>query len=174
MSEDTQQPEEQAENTAAPQAETTPETTETKEPKPEAVEAVEEETTDEAPVEPFVVLTERPALAEPGEFDWDAFETDLDEYDASERKELETTYEDSLTLIKEKEVVDGTIVTITKKEVVVNIGYKSEGVITASEFRYNPDLKPGDQVAVFIEKTEDLKWSACCESPYSSCLRGLG
>ncbi len=155
MSEDTQQPEEQAENTAAPQAETTPETTETKEPKPEAVEAVEEETTDEAPVEPFVVLTERPALAEPGEFDWDAFETDLDEYDASERKELETTYEDSLTLIKEKEVVDGTIVTITKKEVVVNIGYKSEGIVNASEFRYNPDLKEGDIVPIFIERQED-------------------
>ena len=69
---------------------------------------------------------------------------------------LEDLYEESLTLIKEKEVVEGeTIISIGKKEVVVNIGYKSEGVIGASEFRYNPDLKAGDKVPVFIEKQED-------------------
>ena len=158
MSEDTQQPEEQAENTAAPQAESTPDSPETKEPTaeaPEAPESPEEDTTNEAPVEPFVKLTERPALAEPGDFDWDTFESDVDEYEESERKTLETTYEESLTLIKEKEVVDGTVVTITKKEVVVNIGYKSEGIVNASEFRYNPDLKEGDVVPIFIERQED-------------------
>ena len=68
---------------------------------------------------------------------------------------MEDLYESSLTLIKEKEVVEGTVISIGKKEVVVNIGYKSEGVIGASEFRYNPELKAGDKVPVFIEKQED-------------------
>ena len=68
---------------------------------------------------------------------------------------MEDLYESSLTLIKEKEVVEGTVISLGKKEVVVNIGYKSEGVIGASEFRYNPELKAGDKVPVFIEKQED-------------------
>ena len=72
-----------------------------------------------------------------------------------ERTNLENLYEANLTLIEDKQVVTGTVINLGKKEVVVNIGYKSEGIITASEFRYNPDLKPGDKVAVFVEKTED-------------------
>jgi len=64
-------------------------------------------------------------------------------------------YESTLSVIREREVVNGTVVTINKKEVVVNIGYKSEGVVPAGEFRYNPDLKAGDVVPVFIEQTED-------------------
>ena len=60
-----------------------------------------------------------------------------------------------MNLIQEKEVVDGTIVSITKKEVVVNIGYKSEGIVSASEFRYNPELKEGDVVPIFVERQED-------------------
>ena len=95
-------------------------------------------------------------LAKPmGEFDWDAFESEQDDYTPEERQRLENLYEESLTLIREKEVVQGKVIAVGKKEVVVNIGYKSEGVIGASEFRYNPDLKPGDQVPVFIEKQED-------------------
>ena len=90
-----------------------------------------------------------------GEFDWDSFESEQDEYSSEERQRLESLYEASLTLITEKEVVEGTIIAIGKKEVVVNIGYKSEGVIGASEFRYNPELKIGDKVPVFIEKQED-------------------
>lgn len=113
-----------------------------------------EEPVEKAPVV-HEVLKERPALAEPGEFDWDSFESDQDEYAAEERKSLETAYEESLNLIREKEVVDGTVVSVSKKEVVVNIGYKSEGVINSSEFRYNPELKPGDVVPVFVEKAED-------------------
>ena len=100
--------------------------------------------------------TEPRELAKPtGEFDWDAFESEQDEYTSEERKRLEDLYESSLTLIKEKEVIEGTVISIGKKEVVVNIGYKSEGVIGASEFRYNPELKAGDKVPVFIEKQED-------------------
>jgi small subunit ribosomal protein S1 len=137
----------------------TPETTGTPETSPETP-AAEAPAAPEAPVteaKPKVqeVLTERPALAEPGDFDWDSFESDEDDYHKEVREKLEATYEDSLNLIREKEVVDGTVVSVSKKEVVVNIGYKSEGVIGASEFRYNPDLKPGDIVPVFVEKTED-------------------
>ena len=136
MSEETQQPAEQEENNA-PQAENTATPEEQVEP---AAEAATEAPAPEAKAEPET-LTERPALAEPGDFDWDAFEADVDDYSAEDRASLETTYENSLNLIQEKEVVDGTIVSITKKEVVVNIGYKSEGIVSASEFRYNPDLK---------------------------------
>ena len=145
MSEETQKPAEQEENNAAPQAETTA--------TPE--EHVESTPVAEAPAAPAPAMTERPALAEPGDFDWDAFEADVDDYSAEDRASLETTYENSLNLIQEKEVVDGTVVSITKKEVVVNIGYKSEGIVNASEFRYNPDLKEGDVVPIFVERQED-------------------
>ena len=116
MSEETQQPAEQEENNA-PQAENTATPEEQVEP---AAEAATEAPAPEAKAEPET-LTERPALAEPGDFDWDAFEADVDDYSAEDRASLETTYENSLNLIQEKEVVDGTVVSITKKEVVVNI-----------------------------------------------------
>ena len=119
-----------------------------------APEAKEETPAPEASAEDEV-MTERPALAEPGDFDWDAFEADTDDYSAEDRSSLESTYENSLNLIQEKEVVEGTVVSISKKEVVVNIGYKSEGIVNASEFRYNPDLKEGDVVPIFVERQED-------------------
>ncbi|MAO45573.1 MAG: 30S ribosomal protein S1, partial [Crocinitomicaceae bacterium] len=90
-----------------------------------------------------------------GDFDWDAIDDSDDTISAEERARLENLYEANLTLIEDKQVVSGTVITVGKKEIVVNIGYKSEGVISASEFRYNPDLKPGDAVAVFVEKQED-------------------
>jgi small subunit ribosomal protein S1 len=129
---------------------------------PEASETAEP-VAEEAPVEATVekqpkvreILTERPAFAEPGDFDWESYESNDDDYEQEERTKLEAAYESSLNLIREKEVVDGTVISVSKKEVVVNIGYKSEGVINSSEFRYNPDLKPGDVVPVFVEKTED-------------------
>ena len=100
--------------------------------------------------------TEPREIAVPeGDFDWDGFEADKDDLSAEERIALEDLYEANLTLIEDKQVVTGTVTNVGKKEIVVNIGYKSEGIITSSEFRYNPDLKPGDQVAVFVEKTED-------------------
>jgi small subunit ribosomal protein S1 len=161
MSEETQKPEEHKEDVAPQQSESTPEATaETAEAqKEETAEAENEETAIEAPEatvsKPIEILTERPALAEPGDFDWDSFETDTDDYTKEDRTQLETTYENSLNLIREKEVVDGTIISISKKEVVVNIGYKSEGVVSANEFRYNPELKVGDIVPIFIERQED-------------------
>ena len=125
-------------------------------PAPEAAPEVEPEAKAEAPAAEEPAPSEPRELAKPaGDFDWDAFESEQDDYSAEERKRLEDLYEESLTLIKEKEVVEGTVISIGKKEIVVNIGYKSEGVIGASEFRYNPELKAGDKVPVFIEKQED-------------------
>jgi len=90
------------------------------------------------------------------EFDWENFsEQEEDEYDPKEREQYESLYDQTLSTIKEKEVVEGTVVAVSKKEVVINIGYKSEGVVSRNEFRHNPDLKPGDKVEVYIESQED-------------------
>ena len=91
----------------------------------------------------------------PEEFDWDAFEKDAD-YGA-DRSEIEALYAPTLSRINENEVVEGVVTSINKREVVVNIGAKSEGVISAPEFRYNPDLKVGDKVEVLVENAEDRK-----------------
>jgi small subunit ribosomal protein S1 len=87
------------------------------------------------------------------DFDWEALS--LDGYTSFQRSELSDRYETTLTSINEKEVIEGTVIAITKREVVVNIGFKSEGVVPAGEFRYNPDLKVGDHVDVFVECQED-------------------
>ena len=91
----------------------------------------------------------------PADFDWEALEDGQQEAGNAQRTQLEKAYEDTLTSIAEKEVVDGTVVGMNKKEVVINIGYKSEGVVPLSEFRYKPDLAVGDKVEVYIEKQED-------------------
>ena len=87
------------------------------------------------------------------DFDWEALS--LDGYTQIQRSELSDKYEKTLTSINEKEVIQGIVEMITKKEVIVNIGYKSEGVVAANEFRYNPDLKVGDTVDVYVEVQED-------------------
>ena len=87
------------------------------------------------------------------DFDWEALS--LEGYTSAERSELSDVYEKTLTSINEKEVIEGTVIAITKREVVINIGFKSEGVIPNGEFRYNPDLKVGDTVDVFVECQED-------------------
>ena len=89
------------------------------------------------------------------EFDWDNFDEDVKRYAEDERKNMEQLYDNTLTSINEHEVIKGTVVDLNKKEVVVNVGYKSEGIIQASEFRYNPDLKIGDEVDVYVENQED-------------------
>lgn len=89
------------------------------------------------------------------EFDWDAFEKEAD-YGVS-KDEVENLYSQTLSTIIENEVVEGTVVAITKREVLVNIGYKSEGVISINEFRYNPELAVGDKVEVYVENAEDKK-----------------
>ena len=96
-----------------------------------------------------------PASQEP--FDWVAFEAEDDDYTAADRKKLEADYEKQLSTISQNEVLDGTVVSLTDREVIVNINYKSDGVISRNEFRYNEELKAGDTVEVLVEKQEDKK-----------------
>ncbi|MFA6770462.1 MAG: 30S ribosomal protein S1 [Bacteroidales bacterium] len=88
-------------------------------------------------------------------FDWDSFETDY-VYE-SEKKVIEELYSQTLSTVIENEVVDGTVTGLNKREVIINIGYKSEGVITINEFRYNPELAVGDVVEVYVENAEDKR-----------------
>ena len=90
------------------------------------------------------------------DFNWDAFENDLDVY-GDDKSKIEEKYDESLSNIQVGEVVEGTVVSVGKREVVVNIGYKSEGLIPISEFRYNPELAPGEKVEVYVESAEDKK-----------------
>ena len=89
-------------------------------------------------------------------FDWDALEKG-ESYGNVSKADLEKTYDETLNTVKDKEVVMGTVTAMNKREVVVNIGFKSDGVVPMSEFRYNPDLKVGDEVEVYIESQEDKK-----------------
>ena len=89
------------------------------------------------------------------DFDWDEFENGSNL--SASKEDLQKAYDETLNKIQEHEVVEGTVISVDKKEVVVNIGYKSDGIIPASEFRYNPDLKIGDKVEVYVEDQEDKK-----------------
>ena len=89
------------------------------------------------------------------DFDWEQFENGMAANVSKE--ELDKAYDETLNKVSEHQVVDGTVISVDKKEVVVNIGYKSDGIIPASEFRYNPDLKAGDTVEVYVENAEDRK-----------------
>ena len=90
------------------------------------------------------------------DFNWDAYENGEAVTNAS-HEELEKAYDGTLNKVNDREVVDGTVIAMNKREVVVNIGYKSDGIIPMSEFRYNPELKVGDTVEVYIENQEDKK-----------------
>ena len=90
------------------------------------------------------------------DFNWDAYENGESVASAS-HDELEKAYDNTLNKVNDREVVDGTVIAMNKREVVVNIGYKSDGIIPMSEFRYNPELKVGDTVEVYIENQEDKK-----------------
>ncbi len=89
-------------------------------------------------------------------FDWDAFENEKGIYD-TDKTQITENYDQTLSKVIENDVVEGTVVAMNKREVIVNIGYKSEGVIGISEFRYNPELKIGDKVEVYVENAEDKK-----------------
>ena len=119
---------------------------------------MEENKTVAAEVTPAVEETKKTVLnasVAPENFDWDAFEND-DVYGGSVEAIAEQ-YNQTLSKVVEGEVVEGEVTAISKREVIVNIGYKSEGVIMAPEFRYNPDLKIGDKVEVYVENAEDKK-----------------
>jgi len=104
----------------------------------------------------IAIKTESAGKPSAEEFDWDAFETE--EQKASPRyKEYEALYDETLSTVAVDEVVPGTVIQMTSREVVINIGYKSEGVVSLNEFRYNPNLKIGDTVEVYVESQEDKK-----------------
>lgn len=159
-----------------PKEEKTAEATEAPaEEKPVAEEPVAEEPVVEAPVVEEVVaeepvaeaseeVTEAKKTAKPdpnattglADFDWDEFAAD--ELDATgDQSEFEKLYSATLSTISENEVIDGKVISMNKREVVINIGYKSEGVISLSEFRYDPELKAGDTVEVYVDSQEDKK-----------------
>ena len=90
------------------------------------------------------------------DFNWDAYENG-EAVTSMSHEDLEKAYDGTLNKVNDREVVDGTVIAMNKREVVVNIGYKSDGIIPMSEFRYNPELKGGDTVEVYIENQEDKK-----------------
>ncbi|WP_206082172.1 30S ribosomal protein S1 [Maribellus sediminis] len=141
-----------------------------------AAEAVKEETpaaeevVEEAPVaEATEVETEKPAAKKEApkakkeaakaeeEFDWASLESGTETYSEKERGDLENLYNNTLNTVSEKEVLEGKVISLNKREVVVDIGYKSDGIVSLNEFRYNPELKVGDTVDVYIESLEDKK-----------------
>ena len=123
----------------------------------------------ETPKTEEVVVTETPVVAEEvkaekapakkvekveEEFDWDkAAQNDM--YSTQERTDLTTQYSATLPDVIDKQVIDGTVVMVTDREVVVDINFKSDGVLSFNEFKYNPELKAGDTVEVLVEKQED-------------------
>ncbi len=121
----------------------------------EEIKNVAEQAQNEAPVQKETKKAVLNASVAPEDFDWDAFENDGAE--SGSKEEQMALYEQTLSKITENEVVEGVVTSINKREVVVNIGAKSEGVISAPEFRYNPDLKVGDKVEVLVESAEDRK-----------------
>ncbi|RKQ49546.1 small subunit ribosomal protein S1 [Roseivirga pacifica] len=134
MSEEKKAPEAEVENTAA-----------------EATPAAE---TAKAPEKPA-----KKAAPAQEEFDWEAFETKGfgEGYNKKQREELASVYEETLTTIEEKRVVHGKVVSISDRDVVLNIGFKSDGLVSSSEFRDTPDLKVGDEVEVYIEEQENAQ-----------------
>ena len=137
----------------------TKEKKEKKEEKDEKKEEKKEEKKDEKKIEKIAAIVEEPKAPineSTLDFDWDKAEEDDEEgYTKEKRKELEDIYDNTLSTISKNEVIDGNVINITDREVVINIGFKSEGIINLNEFRYNPDLKIGDTVEVYVENTED-------------------
>jgi len=133
---------------------------------PEAHEETPEEVPEEPAIEPIEdapvpepVAEETPEDKEPEAakpFDWDAIGKKQDNYNEIERKRLESIYDKTLSSISEHEVIEGTVVGKSAREVVVNIGFKSDGIIPASEVRYLPDIKKGDKIEVYVESQEDI------------------
>ena len=115
--------------------------------------------TEEEDIEPELVEFDSTSYTAPvsnEDFDWDAFEQD-GRKDSPKHKEYEALYDKTLSSVAVDEVVMGTVIQMNSREVVINIGYKSEGVVSLNEFRYNPGLKVGDTVEVYVENQEDKK-----------------
>jgi small subunit ribosomal protein S1 len=107
------------------------------------------------------------------DFDWDRFENGdlVEEAKGTEKEELEKLYDKTLSTISEKEVIEGTVIAMNKREVVINIGFKSDGIVSRNEFRYNPDLKVGDTVEAYVESQEDKKGQLVLSHKKARALR---
>ncbi|MFM9057472.1 MAG: 30S ribosomal protein S1, partial [Bacteroidota bacterium] len=95
------------------------------------------------------------ATPDPNDFDWDTTGKAFDTYKSEDRARLEALYDQKLNQVLEREIVMGAVIGLTSKEAVINIGYKSDGLVPLAEFRHMPDLKVGDQVEVYVETAED-------------------
>jgi small subunit ribosomal protein S1 len=104
-------------------------------------------------------------------FDWESYKSDDIVYTDYEREKFTSMYDKTLSTIAVNEVVDGNVIGMNKREVVINIGYKSEGVVSLNEFRYNPDLKIGDTVEVYVESQEDKKGQLILSHKKARALR---
>ena len=111
---------------------------------------------EKAPAVKVVLESPNKSISIDSEFDWDKIANN-DAYNESERQDLEKTYSATLPEVEDKQVIDGKVVTISDREVIVDINFKSDGVISSSEFKYNEELKVGDLVEVLVEKQEDKK-----------------
>ncbi len=148
-------------------------TEETKEPAKDQVEEVKAEATEPVQEVAEAAKTEEKAIEEAApkaetpqyqetspepeeDFDWESY-SNADTYSKGERSDLTDVYTDTLSTVAEKEVFDGKVIAMNKREVVVNIGFKSDGIVSLNEFRYNPELAVGDTVEVYIENQEDQK-----------------
>ncbi len=105
------------------------------------------------------------------DFNWDDYEDDTRVVKKDDRAKFEELYDQTLSTVAENEVVDGTVISMNKREVVINIGYKSEGVVSLNEFRYNPELKIGDTVEVYVENQEDKKGQLVLSHKKARALR---
>ena len=150
---------------------------EVKEEVTDAVKAeAEEETKEEVTGAEVTEKEEKPAAvsaaSEPDEeFDWEGYEKgDLIKVEESQ-DELKKLYDKTLSTISEKEVIEGEVIALNKREVVINIGFKSDGIISRNEFRYNPDLKVGDKVEVYVESQEDKKGQLILSHKKARALR---
>ena len=116
------------------------------------------------------MVEENKNAAVEAEFDWDAFENEDAGFTAN-RAELEAQYDKTLSTVAEKEVIDGVVISMNKREVVINIGYKSDGIVSLNEFRYNTELTVGDTVEVYVESQEDQKGQLVLSHKKARALR---
>jgi small subunit ribosomal protein S1 len=124
-----------------------------------------------APVLEEKKATSKSVAAPIDNFDWDSFEADEIVIEGKNKADLEKMYDETLSTISEKEVIDGTVIAMNKREVVINIGFKSDGIVSRNEFRYNPDLKVGDQVEIYVESQEDKKGQLVLSHKKARALR---
>nr|HPR33005.1 30S ribosomal protein S1 [Prolixibacteraceae bacterium] len=105
------------------------------------------------------------------DFDWEEISASQKGYSSKKREEYEGLYNNTLSTIQDKEVVEGSVISMNKREVVVNIGYKSDGIVSLNEFRYNPELTIGDKVEVYVESLEDKKGQLTLSHKKARALR---